>query len=112
MPREVMNRLTPTPVAHVTRPPRRRPAFTLVELMISIALALMLIYGISQVFKLSGDTVGAQQAVASNVRDQRAASATMSEDFRNSLPDSPLVLLSNRLAYAYEPSKPTSGYKA
>lgn len=89
-----------------------RPAFTLVELMISIALALMLIYGISQVFKLSGDTVGAQQAVASNVRDQRAASATMIEDFRNSLPDSPLVLLSNRIAYAYEPSKATSGYRA
>jgi prepilin-type N-terminal cleavage/methylation domain-containing protein len=39
-----------------------RPAFTLVELMISIALALMLIYGIAQVFKLSGDTIGAQQA--------------------------------------------------
>jgi prepilin-type N-terminal cleavage/methylation domain-containing protein len=81
---------------------RRRRAFTLVELMISIALALMLIYGISQVFKMSGDTVGAQQAVSANVRDQRAASATMTEDWRNSMPDSPLVLISNRVAYGYD----------
>src|SRR4051812_12750001 len=101
MPREVMNRPTPTPVVHVTRPPRRRPAFTLVELMISIALALMLIYGIAQVFKLSGDTVGANQAVATMVRDQRAAEATLTEDFRNSLPDSPLFLISNRIAYGF-----------
>ena len=91
------------------RRPRRR-AFTLVELMISIALALMLIYGISQVFKLSGDTVGANQAVSTMTRDFRAAQATLVEDFRNSLADSPLFLISNRIAYGYR--GPGTGYKA
>lgn len=91
-------------------PSRPRRAFTLVELMISIALALMLIYGISQVFKLSGDTVGANQAVGVIVRDYRAASATLTEDFRNSLPDSPMFLISNRIAYGYE--GPGTGLKA
>jgi type II secretory pathway pseudopilin PulG len=87
-----------------------RPAFTLVELMISIALALMLIYGIAQVFKMSGDTIGAQQALSSSVRDQRAASPTFIEDFRNSVPDSPLFLISNRIAYGYDGAG--TGFKA
>lgn len=90
----------------------RRSAFTLVELMISIALALMLIYGIAQVFKLSGDTVGANQAVGTIVRDERAAAATLTEDFRNCLYDSPLFLISNRIAYGYAGSGSGFGYKA
>jgi type II secretory pathway pseudopilin PulG len=90
---------------------RRGGAFTLVELMISIALALLLIYGVSQVFKMSGDTVGAQQAVSANVRDQRAVGATVTEDWRNSLPDSPLTLISSRIAYGYD-NTAKSGFRA
>jgi hypothetical protein len=101
-------RPTPTTSVHTSR--RRRTAFTLVEVMISVALALMLIYGIAQVFKLSGDTVGANQAVATMVRDQRAAEATLTEDFRNSLFDSPLFLISNRIAYGYNGAN--TGFKA
>src|SRR5688500_15462045 len=98
-----MNRRLPNPFSdsRAAAPRPRRRAFTLVELMISIALALMLIYGIAQVFKLSGDTVGANQAVSGIVRDHRAVSATLREDFSNSLPNSPMFLISSRIAYGY-----------
>jgi prepilin-type N-terminal cleavage/methylation domain-containing protein len=79
---------------------RRRSAFTLIEVMISVALVLLLMYGVSQVFKMSGDAVGANQAVSKIIRDHRAASATMAEDFRNCAPDSPLFLISSRIGYA------------
>jgi prepilin-type N-terminal cleavage/methylation domain-containing protein len=78
---------------------RRRRAFTLVEVMISVALVLLLMYGVSQVFKMSGDAVGANQAVSKIIRDHRAAAATMAEDFRNCAADSPLFLISSRIAY-------------
>jgi prepilin-type N-terminal cleavage/methylation domain-containing protein len=76
-----------------------RRAFTLIEVMISVALVLLLMYGVSQVFKLSGDAVSANQAVSSIVRDHRATAATMAEDFRNCVQDSPLFLISSRIAY-------------
>jgi prepilin-type N-terminal cleavage/methylation domain-containing protein len=81
------------------RPRGMAAGFTLIEVMISLLLVLLLVYGVAQVFKMSGDTVGANQAVASMVRDQRAAIATMKEDFRNSLVDSPLFMISSQLAY-------------
>lgn len=77
----------------------RRSGFTLIEVMISIALVLMLTYGIAQVFKLSSDTVGTTQAVANFSRDQRAAGATLAEDFRNCASDSPLFLISSQVGY-------------
>ena len=76
-----------------------RPAFTLVEVMISVALVLMIIYGVAKVFKLSTDAVGANQAVAAMVRDNRAAQATMSDDMHNCVTDSPLFIISSRLAF-------------
>lgn len=76
-----------------------RRAFTLVEVMVSMALVLLIVFGVSQVFKMSSNTVGANQALATIVRDHRAAHATMSEDFKNCLPDSPLFLISSHIAY-------------
>ncbi|MDB5323881.1 MAG: hypothetical protein JWN40_5512 [Phycisphaerales bacterium] len=76
-----------------------RPAFTLIEVMISVALVLLLMYGVSQVFKMSGDAVGANQAVSKIVRDHRAAAATLADDFRNCAQDSPLFLISSRIGY-------------
>lgn len=83
-----------------TRPaPTRQRAFTLAEVMVSMAMVLLIVYGVSQVFKMSSDTVGAQQGLASIIRDHRAAQATMSQDMRNCLPDSPLFLISSHIAY-------------
>jgi len=73
--------------------------FTLIEVMISVALVLMLTYGIAQVFKMSSDTVSATQTISGQVRDYRAAVTTMLEDFRNCASDSPLFLISSQVAY-------------
>src|SRR5947207_7675961 len=73
--------------------------FTLIEVMISVALVLLLMYGVSQVFKISGDAVTANQAISTITRDHRALAATMAEDWRNVISDSPLVLISSRIAY-------------
>jgi prepilin-type N-terminal cleavage/methylation domain-containing protein len=77
----------------------RRNAFTLIEVLISVALVLMLTYGIAQVFKMSTDTVGAQMAIGGFVRDHRAAVTTLTEDFRNCVNDSPLFLIDSQVAY-------------
>ncbi len=52
----------------MTRPFSHPRAFTLVELMISIALVLLLVIGINQVFSLTSKTVGAGQGVHSAAR--------------------------------------------
>jgi prepilin-type N-terminal cleavage/methylation domain-containing protein len=51
---------------------RQQPGFTLVEVMISVALVLILIIGINQAFKMVTDTVGAGQTLSAIVRDNRA----------------------------------------
>ena len=70
-----------------------------VEVMISVALVLLLMYGVSQVFKMSSDAVGANQAVSKIVRDQRSAQAVLAQDMRNCASDSPLFLICSRIGY-------------
>jgi type II secretory pathway pseudopilin PulG len=82
-------------------------AFTLVEVMISIALVLLLMYGVSQVFKMSSDAVGANQAVSGIVRAHRSAQPVLTEDWRNGATDSPLFLLCNEIGYG-GPGKPAT----
>ncbi len=62
------------------RPSRRAAAFTLVEVMISVALVLFLIIGVNQVFKMTTDTIGQGQALSLNVRDMRAAQGVVFSD--------------------------------
>ena len=66
---------------------RKSSAFTLVELMISIALVLILILGINTVFKYTAQAVGQGQAISTAVRDSRAAQTTMSGDFNAIVPN-------------------------
>jgi hypothetical protein len=44
--------------------------------MIAIALVLLLMVGINQVFKVTGETVGTSQTIADGIRDARAAQAS------------------------------------
>lgn len=60
---------------------QRRRGFTLLEIMVSIALVLILILGINQIFGLSSRTVSAGQTLAAVYRDGRAAGGTLSADF-------------------------------
>ena len=98
-------RIAKTPVGRGPRPGRLngaacvRSGFTLIEVMISVALVLMLTYGVAQVFKMSTDTVGAQMTITGIVRDHRAAVTALTEDFRNCVNDSPLFMIDSQVAY-------------
>lgn len=55
--------------------------FTLIELMVSIAIALLLILGVNVVFKTTSQTVGAGNGLLASVRDMRTVGATLGNDF-------------------------------
>lgn len=90
-------------------PPGMSKGFTLVELMISIVLALLLIVGINKVFQISSATVGAGQALSTISRDDRTAHTTMYADVKNAVtntpkgifPQSPLFFIACSNAYAF-----------
>ena len=71
-------------------------AFTLIELMVSIALVVILILGVNQVFKMSSDTIGAGQTYSAIMRDNRAAQAVMEQDARQWVKDAPIFVIANR----------------
>jgi prepilin-type N-terminal cleavage/methylation domain-containing protein len=72
----------------------RRQGFTLVELMISIALVVVLMLGITKVFSLTSQTAGATNQVSSAMRDARGAQATLYQDLSTAVTDgSPCMLL-------------------
>ena len=70
----------PTSVSGRCRPRTGGRSFTLVELVLSVAVVLVLLVGVHQVFKLTGETVGAGQALGSAVRDYRAAQSVLYGD--------------------------------
>lgn len=80
----------------IHRPGFTRPAFTLVELMVSVAMVVLLLFGIHQVFRMSSNTIGTGQAVNAVTREIRATQTVMQEDFRRSLKESPLFVISSQ----------------
>ena len=103
------------PAARRRRRPARGSAFTLVELMISIALVVVLILGINQVFKYTSDAVGAGEAVNSGVRDGRAVQTTLANDFAGILPnggsptDAAFITIRSAATFAYADAKDQAG---
>jgi type II secretory pathway component PulJ len=69
-------------------PGRRPPAagFTLVELLITIALVIMLVAGINAVFRATTQTIGTGTAIAEAVRLQRGLERTLSSDLERMVP--------------------------
>lgn len=81
---------------------RRRPSgFTLVELMVAVALVLLIIVGVNEVFRLTSDTVGAGQSLSGALRDQRATRTTLEEDFAHVAPDGPALIIRNQAVAAF-----------
>src|ERR1051325_10752525 len=76
----------------------QRHGFTLVELMISIAMVVLLLLGINTVFKMSSDTVGTGVAVASLTMADRSMQATFQDDFRRAPRDAPLFIIHSGVA--------------
>jgi type II secretory pathway pseudopilin PulG len=70
-----------------------RAAFTLVELMISIAMVVLLMIGIHQVFKMSSDTIGIGHAVGDMSRSNRSVQAIFHDDFQRVVRNSPLFII-------------------
>src|SRR5947209_20458033 len=70
----------PRPIRPAAARQRRRAGFTLVELMVSIALALLLVIGINAVFKMSSDTVGTGMQMGEITRQFRTVDKVLGND--------------------------------
>ena len=90
-----------------TAPRSAHRAFTLVELMISIALVVVLILGVNQVFQATSTAVGTGEAINAALRDGRAFQSTFAADFAGVLPngpgstDGPWIAFSSRAVAAF-----------
>lgn len=73
----------------------RRRAFTLTELMISVAIALLLLIGINQVFKSTSQTVGTTYATLEGTRKQLAIDTALTPDIDKAVTNTeqPFILI-------------------
>lgn len=84
--------------------PTHRSAFTLVELMVSIALVLLLVVGINGVFRIATDTIGAGNALSTSVANNRAVQTVIFNDFQQSLirsSDMPAFIIRSEVTSAF-----------
>jgi prepilin-type N-terminal cleavage/methylation domain-containing protein len=80
----------------------QRHAFTLIELMISIAMVVVLMLGITKVFSLTSQTAGATNQLSSFLRDSRAAQAVFYQDLSTAVSDgAPCMLLCSSRVSAF-----------
>lgn len=76
--------------------------FTLIELMVSMALVLVIILGVNAIFKMTSDTVNAGQALAAANRDLRSSMTVVYNDFQNAvLTDGPMLLIRSERVAAF-----------
>jgi prepilin-type N-terminal cleavage/methylation domain-containing protein len=80
-----------------------RAAFTLMELMISIAIVLVLMLGINFVFGTSAKTISTGMAVTAVSREIRGARKVLENDFLRAVPgtEMPGLLIHNEVVYAW-----------
>lgn len=76
-------------------------AFTLIELMLSIALVLLLMIGVNSIFKTTGDAVGAGQRLGDATRGQQALQSVFAQDLASALQDPPVFWITNEQVYMY-----------
>src|SRR5271170_6866208 len=72
-------------------------AFTLVELMISLAMVLILILGINFVFRSATDAIGAGQALNVINSDAQSAQPVVFDDLRNVSKNPPCFIIASQL---------------
>src|SRR5947209_3262987 len=84
-----------------------RDAFTLVELMISIAIVLVLMLGINFVFTTSSQTISTGMALTQVGRDMRGARKVFEQDFRNITPvaDTPTMVIHSEGIFAFQDNR-------
>src|SRR5437868_3162117 len=77
-------------------------AFTLVELMISLALMVLMMLGVNYIFSSVGKATGAAQIVSRFGHDSQAAQNVFIQDFGNiTLKDAPFLLISSQIQPAF-----------
>ncbi|MGA2582592.1 MAG: type II secretion system protein [Tepidisphaeraceae bacterium] len=76
---------------------RRTAGFTLLELMISIALVLILLVGVNYVFRTAVDSIGAGEQIIQFTQDSRTASRELLSDFNNIAPDPPCFIIASQI---------------
>jgi prepilin-type N-terminal cleavage/methylation domain-containing protein len=83
--------------------PHHRHGFTLLELMISIALVLILILGVNTVFSLTSQTVAAGNALGTIHRANAAVNGTIYQDFKSMVigNDMPCLVILNQRRTAF-----------
>ena len=85
----------------------KRSAFTLPELLISIALALIIILGVNEVFSMTSRTINGAQNLARAYRDSRSAQSIINNDFAQAaaMSSAPAFVIDSDYAYAWENSQ-------
>lgn len=79
----------------------KRNGFTLVELMIAVALMLLVMVGVGMIFKTAGQATGQGQIVSEITRNAQAAQTVMTGDFNGVSPDSPYILIKSETQPAF-----------
>ena len=98
-----------------TRRPAGRGGFTFVELMISIALVIVLMLGVNQIFSFTSRAVGAGEAVNTAIRDSRAMGESFAADFAAMVPngngptDAAFMVIRSGNAYAWRDAADQAG---
>jgi prepilin-type N-terminal cleavage/methylation domain-containing protein len=82
---------------------RSTSGFTLVEVMISVALVLFLVLGINAIFRTTSDTIGGGQAALRQSAELRNAFETLNADFSGlcGLDSQPVVVIYNQNVVAF-----------
>lgn len=83
--------------------PPHRGAFTLIEVMVSIAVAIILLLGVNQVFRATAQTTGAGLALSSSQQLSRTVKATLTNDLKNGAwgTDAGILIIRNEQVYAF-----------
>ena len=83
---------------------RRTIGFTLIEVMISVAIVLVLMLGINYVFSTSAKTISVGMATTGVNREIRGARKVMESDFANAIPaeEMPALMIHNEVIYAWK----------
>lgn len=76
-------------------------AFTLVEMLISVALIAVLMLAVTQIFSIATRTIGGGQAIGTAVRDAQAAQAVMSRDLAAAASDGPCFIIHSTRTTAF-----------
>ena len=79
----------------------RRSAFTLVEVMVSIAVALLLLLGVNQVFHATALTTGVGLALSTSQQMSRTVKSSLQDDLKNGAWDTGILIIRNEQVYAY-----------